>query len=284
MKVRTYFKEVLIFILLMIITTLILGILNSAFSFNDSIISPVATFLGALSGAAITGGIAIKVAQDQNMNQNMLFEEQVKKREEELQSEKRSIEFNKNYNQIVVLFYIEKDLIIMMQECIKLNKQYRQVIQNDNLYQTVSKVKFSDGKYWMDIDKIIDVDLRIKLQMFREQYDSLVNLHRKSTIEYQDELELVSIEIEKLLHLEKDNKITKEERVHLKQKQLKKLNLEADWEYYYQEKQYAWNAFSDLAHYEFGEDLRKRVRGELEKSCDFCGVEEPIDLSQFINY
>lgn len=267
---------------LILILFCLLGYISiEGLDFNENILGSISTFIGALIGAGITGLTAIKISKNQNETQLELFRAENELREKELKEEKFYLEQEKHSNQINALFYIEKDLIIIKNECEKLHNQFKIYVEPKGLYQTVSKVKHSDENCWIGIDNILSFDLKIRLRLFREQYDLFVELLKKSTIEFQDEIELIEIEIEDLESKKFNQNISQKEEVYLKQKYLKKLQLKSNFDYYYEEKRYAWERFKNLYYRDLAISFCKEVNIELSKSKNLCNINTEVDLSKY---
>ncbi len=143
---------VIVFTLVLIIISLILGIVNSIFKFESifdyNLIGTFSTFMGALLGAGITGGIANKVAKIQIEKQQELFrkEKEIENHYMAEKEEKKSIQ--NHFNQILILEKIEIVLIRIMQETAKVNEQAKINVMPNNYFQTVSYIKKAKDNYW----------------------------------------------------------------------------------------------------------------------------------------
>ncbi|WP_301108395.1 hypothetical protein [Sporosarcina sp.] len=255
-------------------------------------------FFGSYSGSFIGGIIgaliAIYVSKVQVNQQKVNFERDLKFRIEQQeenfnnqlifwkqqQHEEATRVERENYkNQIYFLRRFEFEVIKIRNTLKKLKEQAIDYvfITDGTRYDAVSKEQKTNPLIWNRIDKLMDDEIKLRLQLLQEEYDKLIDIIGKSIWSTKDEIDLIKIEVKKLNNKKKRSET---DEIHLKIHNIKIEELVAEQKYVISEKIYYWDTVYKGKYIEQAEISRKVVREEIIKSCKLNEMEVPEDPNQ----
>ncbi|WP_153730683.1 hypothetical protein [Sporosarcina obsidiansis] len=284
-KLESRILYILVTVLLISMLTLCFGILmnENGFKPNKDLVNPISTFLGALLGAGLSGGIAIYAAKVQVNKQQDIFLKEIEYRDEKEKNKEKQNLVKLHKKQLLVLQKIEIELIKIIQQTSQVQRQAQTVVFNsgNSFLQTVTKIKKTNNYYWDDLDFIMDLNLKFHLQLLKDQYNEFTEILAIETAAYEDDIDLLKLKIADLISKKDKGFITEEEKIRLKQLNFKKMKILVEYHYYKDEKKSMWIVAKNGTYIHLADDLRNEVRNLIDESSKICGVKvsgDPFEL------
>ncbi len=256
---------------------------ENGFKPNKDLVNPISTFLGALLGAGLSGGIAIYAAKVQVNKQQDIFLKEIEYRDEKEKNKEKQNLVKLHKKQLLVLQKIEIELIKIIQQTSQVQRQAQTVVFNsgNSFLQTVTKIKKTNNYYWDDLDFIMDLNLKFHLQLLKDQYNEFTEILAIETAAYEDDIDLLKLKIADLISKKDKGFITEEEKIRLKQLNFKKMKILVEYHYYKDEKKSMWIVAKNGTYIHLADDLRNEVRNLIDESSKICGVKvsgDPFEL------